>query len=223
MIKRRKRIDSSLKITNLKLKIVSLQKKVRELRALGKRQAISEQKKRYWKRVKKERGKRKEEGEIKLWMRRSAGSYRAKEFVALFCEYKLRGVPVDWEALGRIYRPDQEIPRATLLRLVRTNPLIFEMIVKRMTERLLGEGIDQKFIVDVVKDSIKLAKRNKQPQHMLAGAALLGKYIGLEKGTQEQNFHSLTSDAGARLASIAAKRSKLIEAPEDVEIIEEKE
>jgi hypothetical protein len=77
----------------------------------------------------------------KSWQEREAGKTRTRNVVTLYVQQMLAG-KLDYEMLGRAYRPDQKIPAATARRLFRQDK-IQEMVcqelgatLKRMRKRM---------------------------------------------------------------------------------------
>jgi hypothetical protein len=99
-----------------------------------------------WKNQNLEWGPQKESGKFfdtskKSWQEREAGKTRTRNVVTLYVQQMIAG-KLDYEMLGRAYRPDQKIPAATARRLFRQDK-IQEMVcqelgatLKRMRKRM---------------------------------------------------------------------------------------
>jgi hypothetical protein len=93
------------------------------------------------------------------WEDREARTTRAKNAVTAYVSDIIQGNKPDWEMIGRIYRPDQKIPEATVRRLFKKQRIV-DMVEKKLKEILIDRGITQENVVDLQLEALDLA-RNK--------------------------------------------------------------
>ena len=65
---------------------------------------------------------------------------------------------IDYDQLGRIFRPDQQIPAATVRRLLK-QPRIQEMIDEEMSRVLSRHGLTVEQVLEQLNDAVRLAKQ----------------------------------------------------------------
>lgn len=109
------------------------------------------------------------------WVDREKKKARTKRVVELYVKMVLGG-KVDWKALGNVYRPDQEIPVATVRRLFKQKE-IQTMISEEMTKALEKSGITKEFVLDKMKLAMEIAQNKGDAGNMLRGAENLAEML----------------------------------------------
>lgn len=64
----------------------------------------------------------------------------------------------DWEALGRVYRPDQKVPVATVRRLFKEERII-DMVAEELKKLLGGKGLTEEAVLDMYESIRKRATK----------------------------------------------------------------
>lgn len=117
----------------------------------------------------------------KSWDELEAGKNRTKRAVdVLLASYMSTG-KFDWHRAGRVYRPDEEIPEATLKRLFRKQS-IRKMITEELRAMYDDIGLDEKWTAEKVKKAGEIAEEKEDPLNMLRAAQEAQKLLGMEPG-----------------------------------------
>jgi len=121
----------------------------------------------------------------KTHMEKELQTRRAKNLADAYITYVMAGKSPDWEKLGQIYRPDQEKPVATVKRLLKTKGMK-AMIEEKMKEVLTDKGIDEGFVLDVIKDAIDVAKVKEDSGNMIRAAKELSDFLDMKPKAKTQ-------------------------------------
>ena len=105
----------------------------------------------------------------KPWQEREAKKSRTKNAVSAYVTQVVNGDKPDWEQLGKIYRPDQKSPPATVRRLFKQR-IIKNMIEEKLKEVLISKGIDKGFVLDTMLEAIEIAKEKQDVSNILRAA-----------------------------------------------------
>tara|TARA_B100000902_G_scaffold151964_1_gene148533 strand:+ start:1169 stop:1945 length:777 start_codon:yes stop_codon:yes gene_type:complete len=103
------------------------------------------------------------------WVEREMSLQRTKNAVKLYVNMMLGTGKIDWEQIGKAYRPDQAKPAVTAKRLFkqkRISSMVDEKIQEYLDERELNQGD----VLDVIAEAITIARNNADPSNMLRGA-----------------------------------------------------
>jgi histone H3/H4 len=127
------------------------------------------------------------------WVTQEMRRGRTKLVVKLFAQQLIEG-HVDYEMLGKLYRPDQRIPEATVKRLFRQERI--QNMVKEEIRKELGEvGLDAKYVLKTMKKAIEIAESKDDAGNMLRGAADLSELLDLKPEKQTSSIQwSMTGD-----------------------------
>jgi hypothetical protein len=120
------------------------------------------------------------------WLTNEMRRGRTKLVVKLFAQQLLAGT-VDYEMLGKIYRPDQQIPAATVKRLLRQER-IQNMVKDEVAKELKGIGLDTKYVLGTIKKAIEIAETKADSANMLRGAADLTELLDLKPDKQTNSI-----------------------------------
>ena len=91
------------------------------------------------------------------WAEQEMNKTRTKTTVMAYVTQLLSNNQIDWDLLGRIYRPDQLIPRATVRRLFKEER-IMEMVEEKLKEVLSKNGVNQDYVIKTVLEAIDIAR-----------------------------------------------------------------
>jgi hypothetical protein len=86
---------------------------------------------------------------------------------------------IDWGILGKVYRPKQEIPEATVRRLFKQKRI--KKMVKNELRRILSDqGITEETILDMYLDAFKVGKESNNASAMRSVAKDLADMAGMK-------------------------------------------
>ena len=105
----------------------------------------------------------------KPWQEREAKKSRTKNAVSSYVTQVVHGQKPDWEQIGKIYRPDQKNPPATVRRLFKQE-VIRNMIEEKLKEVLISKGIDKGFVLDTMLNAIEIAREKQDVSNILRAA-----------------------------------------------------
>ena len=121
------------------------------------------------------------------WQVREAGRTRTRLAVLAFVQYVLAGKPYDWVAIGRVYRPEQQIPAATVRRLFRQEE-VKAMIAEELHKVLSKDGVDQGYVISVIKRAISLTENKGGTANMLKGATAFADILDMKPKTWDLSY-----------------------------------
>jgi hypothetical protein len=113
------------------------------------------------------------------WIDREVKMIRTRRMVKLYAYMKLAN-NIDYDRLGKEYRPDQAIPAATVKRLLKYDE-VKAMIHEEIVNILKDKGIDKTTFFDWILLAQKIAAENKDPKYIIEAAKVVEKYTGLER------------------------------------------
>jgi len=116
----------------------------------------------------------------KSWDEEEARLTRTKNVITAYVQMILGG-SVDWEALGKMYRPDQKVPQATLRRLFK-NERIKRMIEQELEDVLKRNGITQESVIKTYQRAIEVGEAKGDAAAMVRGNDRLAALVGLDVG-----------------------------------------
>tara|TARA_R110000824_G_scaffold255098_1_gene444063 strand:+ start:867 stop:1652 length:786 start_codon:yes stop_codon:yes gene_type:complete len=100
------------------------------------------------------------------WQEREARKTRTKNLVNAYVGQALSASNFDYEKLGKIYRPDQSSPRATVKRILKQE-FVKDMIEKKLKEVMKEKGISKSSVVDTMLEAIEIARQKQDVSNML--------------------------------------------------------
>jgi len=92
----------------------------------------------------------------KTWDEYEVKSTRGTNTINTYANMMLNG-SVDFDTLGKVYRPDSEIPRATVRRFLK-NKRVKMMVEKKVKEILSDKAINKEFAVDNIVKALDMAE-----------------------------------------------------------------
>lgn len=128
-------------------------------------------------------------------MSKEVKSRRAKQVIDIYCRLRTKGVKhsdMPWDRMGQIYRPDQEIPRATVQRLFKTEK-VKEKVSERIVEILEDEGFSDRELIREYKEVLEEAKDDGD----LTNARLTLDSVAEMKGVDEPDTEKVTNEQEA--------------------------
>ena len=104
----------------------------------------------------------------RAWQEREATSKRTKNAVNAYVGQIVEGKKVDWNQVGKIYRPDEQNPSATVKRLFKQK-VISNMVEEKLKEILSSRGVDKGYVLDNILKAISIAEDKQDVSNMLRG------------------------------------------------------
>jgi hypothetical protein len=86
---------------------------------------------------------------------------------------------IDWATLGKVYRPNQEIPEATVRRLFKQKG-IQAMVRSELMQILNDQGITEDTVAEMYMDAFTVGKETKNASAMRSVAKDLASMIGMK-------------------------------------------
>jgi len=111
------------------------------------------------------------------WLDREVRRYRTQSAIMVYVQMVLTG-RIDWDVVGKTYRPDQAIPAATVKRLFKQGK-VRTMIENELKRVLRNKGIDEAYLIDRVIEVVDLARETKDPAAMANAAKMIGNLINV--------------------------------------------
>tara|TARA_Y100001980_G_C14523446_1_gene298869 strand:- start:91 stop:861 length:771 start_codon:yes stop_codon:yes gene_type:complete len=113
------------------------------------------------------------------WKEREAGKTRTKNVVTAYVKQLLSDSKVDFKQLGKIYRPDQDIPEATVRRLFKQKE-IQAMVDKKLDELLTNKGITKEMVLDLHLKALEMAESKSDVSNFLRATENFMKLLDME-------------------------------------------
>tara|TARA_Y100001972_G_scaffold29924_1_gene36854 strand:- start:421 stop:1191 length:771 start_codon:yes stop_codon:yes gene_type:complete len=113
------------------------------------------------------------------WKEREAGKTRTKNVVTAYVKQLLSDSKVDFKQLGKIYRPDQDIPEATVRRLFKQKE-IQAMVDKKLDELLTNKGITEEMVLDLHLKALEMAESKSDVSNFLRATENFMKLLDME-------------------------------------------
>jgi hypothetical protein len=110
------------------------------------------------------------------WVEREKTKERTKRVVQAYVTMMLGPGKVDWAKLGNIYRPDQQIPEATVRRLFKQKE-IQSMVTDEMKDALKKAGISKDFVLEKIKRALEIAENKGDAGNMLRATENLSEML----------------------------------------------
>lgn len=140
---------------------------------------------------------------------------RTKVTVQAYVKQMLAG-KIDWDILGKMYRPKQEAPEKTVRRLFKSER-IQKMVSEELDKVLQDEGIDKKYVLKLIKGAIDMARELNKPGVLLDAAKELGEIVQIKP---KQKLLPGDFEAGIDfnlIERMEQAKKELKEAPKEIE------
>ena len=115
------------------------------------------------------------------WEDKEARTTRAKNAVNAYVTDVITGQKPDWERIGKIYRPDQKCPEATVRRLFKKQRIV-DMVEKKLKEILVDKGISQELALDLQIEAIDMARKKGDISNLLKVSETFMDLLGMKPG-----------------------------------------
>jgi len=124
------------------------------------------------------------------WKAQEAKKTRTKNAVKLYVKMLMAG-KIDWTTIGQAYRPDQEIPRATVKRLFKLQE-VKDMVDKEIADLMKGEGLDKSYIVKTIRKAGEAAELKMDAMALLKVAERVAEFLEVSPSQKVGPSHMLT-------------------------------
>ena len=145
-----------------------------------------------------------------------AYAHEAALAVDAFIAYKVAGEKPDMEQIGKIYRPDQAEPHIAAKRLFKLKETK-QMIKDKLQEVLTEKGIDEGYVLDVMKDAVAVAQMKEDPGNMIRAADKLSEFLDM-KPQKTQQTETLEMDISHQISNQFETQKKKLKATQTREI-----
>lgn len=155
------------------------------------------------------------------WQEAEAKRDRTKRTVKMYVKQMVKG-RVDYNVLGVVYRPDQQVPAATVKRLLKQKE-IQQMIDKELEKECERLGLTKGFVLETVQRAIALAESIEDPGNMLKGAAMVASHLGMnrdDKAPEALEF-TVTRELGDQIAQIDKELAAMTPVEAKSEVLDE--
>ena len=103
------------------------------------------------------------------------------------------------EQIGKIYRPDQAKPHIAAKRLFKLKETK-QMIKDKLQEVLTEKGIDEGYVLDVMKDAVTVAQMKEDLSNMIRAADKLSEFLDM-KPQKTQQTETLEMDISHQISN----------------------
>ena len=135
-----------------------------------------------------------------------AGRDRAELAIDAFLAYKLAGETPDMYKIGKIYRPDQKVPTATVRRFLKQK-VAKRMVEKKIKELLLDKAINKEFAVDNILRALTMAENKGDVNNFLKANDYLMDLLEM-KPNKQLITDTIQVDMTKQIADTIAKEDK---------------
>jgi len=143
-------------------------------------------------------------------------SKRAELAVDAFLSYKMAGEKPDLSVIGTLYRPDQVQPEIAAKKLLKSKE-IKKMIKDKLKDILIEKGIDEGFVLDVMKDAIVVAKMKENSGDMIRAAKELSVFVDMQP-KNKQITETLEMDISHQIGNQFQTQKKKLKATQKKEL-----
>ena len=145
-----------------------------------------------------------------------ANSKRAELAVDAYLAYKIAGESPDLNAIGKLYRPDQKEPHIAAKRLLKSKETK-QMIKEKLQEILTDKGVDEGYVLDVMKDAIIVAKMKEDSGSMIRAAKELSIFLDMAPNKSSQT-ETIEMDISHQIANQYETQTKKLKATQKKEL-----
>jgi hypothetical protein len=104
----------------------------------------------------------------RTWLEDEMRRTRFKKLVNAYVTMYLNG-KIDYSALGKLYRPTEKIPEASVKRILRQEE-VKQLIDQEVEKALTSEGVTREYVIQLFKQAVALARENDDPAALLRAA-----------------------------------------------------
>ena len=142
----------------------------------------------------------------RTWDQEEAGTQRAKKTITASAQMLLEDGKVNFEALGKIYRPDQKIPVATVRRFLKQK-VAKRMVEEKLKEILAKKSISKEFAVDNIVMALKMAEEKGDVNNFLKANDYLMDLLEM-KPNKKMITDTIQVDVTKQIADTIAQEDK---------------
>lgn len=143
----------------------------------------------------------------KSWLEQEIGKQRLHNAIKLYVQQYLNG-DINWDMIGNVYRPDQQIPAATVKRLFKQSK-IQEMIDQEVEHYLEKQNITKKTAAELYAEAIAAARLSGKAADILKVAEAIAELVGIK--TKEKITKIESIEASRTTFDLLDKDAKEIE------------
>lgn len=143
-------------------------------------------------------------------------SKRAELAVDAYIAYKIAGEKPDMDKIGSLYRPDQKEPHIAAKRLLKLKETK-QMIKDKLKEVLTDKGVDEGYIIDVMKDAVVVAKMKEDSGSMIRAAKEMSVFLDMAPQKTQQT-ETLEMDISHQISNQFEKQTKKLKATQTKEL-----
>ena len=142
----------------------------------------------------------------RTWDKEEYGKNRAKNTITAYAQMLLDDGKVNFETLGQIYRPDQEVPAATVRRFLKTKTAK-KMTEEKIKEILAKKSINREFAVENIVLALKMAEQKGDVNNFLKANDYLMDLLEMKPNTK-MITDTIQVDMTKQIADTIAKEDK---------------
>ena len=140
------------------------------------------------------------------WASEESGTTRAKNTVQTYANMLLSDGRVDYSVLGQMYRPDQQVPEATVRRFLKQK-VAKKMVEKKIKELLSDKAINKEFAVDNIIRALQMAESKGDVNNFLKANDYLMDLLEM-KPNKQMITDTIQVDMTKQIADTIAKEEK---------------
>ena len=144
----------------------------------------------------------------RTWDEEESGTTRSKNTINTYANMLLNNGQVDYSVLGQIYRPDQEIPEATVRRFLKQK-VAKRMVEKKIKELLSDKSINKEFAVDNIIRALQMAESKGDVNNFLKANDYLMDLLEM-KPNKQLITDTIQVDMTKQIADTIAKEEKKV-------------
>ena len=144
----------------------------------------------------------------RTWDEQESGTTRSKNTINTYANMLLNNGQVDYSVLGQIYRPDQEIPEATVRRFLKQK-VAKRMVEKKIKELLSDKSINKEFAVDNIIRVLQMAESKGDVNNFLKANDYLMDLLEM-KPNKQLITDTIQVDMTKQIADTIAKEEKKV-------------
>jgi len=145
-----------------------------------------------------------------------ATSNRAELAIDAYVAYKVAGEKPDMDKIGVLYRPDQKEPQIAAKRLFKLKETK-QMIKDKLKEVLTDKGVDEGYVIDVMKDAVIVAKMKEDSGSMIRAAKEMSVFLDMAPHKTQQT-ETLEMDISHQISSQYETQTKKLKATQKKEL-----
>ena len=142
----------------------------------------------------------------RTWDAEESGKKRAKETITAYAQMLFENGQINYDILGKIYRPDQEIPTATVRRFLKQK-VAKRMVEKKIKELLTDKAINKEFALDNIIRALQMAEQKGDVNNFLKANDYIMDLLEM-KPSKKMITDTIQVDMTKQIADTIAKEEK---------------